>query len=599
MKHSSLVAVALSVAIAALSSAADVAFQLTGRETWVGDAALLEISVSGAKGRIPDPVLPKVDGLLIELAPGRSTQNAVEFINGQMSQSSSVTLTVHLTPKRVGKFSVPPVTIRVDGKDHSSGVLTLVAGMEVDAEPLLVDVVAKSPTVYLGESLDVTLRIWVRPFVSRAQGVRFGEQDMWVLLTQQSPEWGAFEPALREMAQQHQRPRGAEQLRNDTAYYVYEVPMRITPTRGGAPDLGSIRIGMDYPTSVSVSRRTFGPSEVRVTASKALLASADTSAITVLDAPAEGRPADWRGAIGRFSVSAQARPTTVSVGDPITVTYRLHSLDAAASLDVVQPPPFSELPELTRDFRIPSDPLAGTVSGSVKEFTQTLRPMRPGIDEIPAIPFSWFDTQAQQYRTAWSEAIPIVVRVGEVLRTDDVVSPTATTGAGAGRREIGGGLVASAPANAAMLVSEGPLHPTTLALIAGLPPAAFAAALLISMRRRRHESDSGLARSNAARGLARKRLKEGDVAGALLGFIADRTGRTSGTITRSAASAICREHGLAEADLAELDSVLAQCEGARYAGAAATTDAEFRQRGADCLDRLHRVNWQRSTGGNS
>ena len=39
--------------------------------------------------------------------------------------------------------------------------------------------------------------------------------------------------------------------------------------------------------------------------------------------PRDGRPLEYRGAVGRFDIGVTAAPTRVAVGDPITVTLRV------------------------------------------------------------------------------------------------------------------------------------------------------------------------------------------------------------------------------------------------------------------------------------
>src|SRR5690606_34729625 len=45
--------------------------------------------------------------------------------------------------------------------------------------------------------------------------------------------------------------------------------------------------------------------------------------LEVLPLPEQGRPAEFTGLIGEFRFEAQAAPTEVSVGDPITLTIRV------------------------------------------------------------------------------------------------------------------------------------------------------------------------------------------------------------------------------------------------------------------------------------
>ena len=90
-----------------------------------------------------------------------------------------------------------------------------------------------------------------------------------------------------------------------------------------------------------------------------------------------------------------AKPTDVKAGDPINL---LLGIAGTGPMDLVQAPPLAELPALTRDFKVPNEPLAGYVEGDRKVFSTTIRPRKDGITEIPPIPFTYFDPESRQVR---------------------------------------------------------------------------------------------------------------------------------------------------------------------------------------------------------
>jgi hypothetical protein len=113
--------------------------------------------------------------------------------------------------------------------------------------------------------------------------------------------------------------------------------------------------------------------------------------------PAEGRPADFNGAVGNFSLAASVAPTDVAVGDPITVRVQV---SGRGGLDGLPMPPLnlgeafkSYPPSATTDM---PDPLA---MAGTKKFEQVIQPQSADVKELPAFSFSFFDPDARAYRT--------------------------------------------------------------------------------------------------------------------------------------------------------------------------------------------------------
>ncbi len=74
----------------------------------------------------------------------------------------------------------------------------------------------------------------------------------------------------------------------------------------------------------------------------------------VLALPAAGRPPDFSGLVGTYQISAEASPTDINVGDPITVKLRV---SGTRYLDQVELPPLADQPSLAE--RLPDPDRAG------------------------------------------------------------------------------------------------------------------------------------------------------------------------------------------------------------------------------------------------
>ena len=61
---------------------------------------------------------PKFEGFDVMYGPSTSQQSSFQYINGQMSQSSSYTYTFTLMATKAGTYTIPPASVVVGG--HSS-----------------------------------------------------------------------------------------------------------------------------------------------------------------------------------------------------------------------------------------------------------------------------------------------------------------------------------------------------------------------------------------------------------------------------------------------------------------------------------------------
>jgi hypothetical protein len=139
--------------------------------------------------------------------------------------------------------------------------------------------------------------------------------------------------------------------------------------------------------------------------------------IEVLPLSQEGKPADFYGLVGNYTITASANPTQVNVGDPITLTI---NIGGAKFLKPVQWPKLEAIPAMSDNFKIPSEKADGQIKDGGKVFTQTIRANNDKVTEIPAIPLTFFDADKGRYVTIASKPIPLKVSPTKVVTGADV-----------------------------------------------------------------------------------------------------------------------------------------------------------------------------------
>ena len=597
------IAILAALMLACIARAGDVRFVPPAAETWEGIPVRILVEVSNAAD-VQAPLGPKVDGAQVRVVE-RGRQSRTEVRNGRVSSSTTVTWAVEVTPDAPGTLSIPPISVTADGVERSSPAFTVAVRRSDAGDLLSAEIYGSPPEVYVGQPLDLVLRIVIKPYRDPNYG-QLNETQMWGLVDVQGSEWGPFEPEVADLVRRSAVPRSHQESRDGTTWFVYELKSRTWPPKAGSgvPDLKPVKVAMTYPIALRETQSFFLERQLTISDARPLSVRAEATGIRVLPVPDEGRPASFTGAVGEFRLDVQAKPVDVEVGQPVTLTLTLQDASGRANLESVLPPALAANAELTKDFRVPTDALSGEVSGNAKRFTVTVRPTRAGIEAIPPIEFSSFDPATKTFRTVRSAPIPVSVRPASRMDLAKIVgggtagTDTSPTAGATQLTAIEDGLVANKPVSPVML-ARAPVGVDALS-IAGLalPPLAAAGALAWRIRRDRHARDGGLARRSRAGRRARERLRAAEdaagIAAAVTGLVEDALGRPEGTLTRGDMDAALAASGASAELRRRVAEVLARCDRARYAGSAGGPDADLRTEGAALVDALDAAGFARA-----
>ncbi|MEM8678074.1 MAG: BatD family protein [Planctomycetota bacterium] len=430
------------------TASASVQAQISSREAFVGQPIVLQLQVSAAAA-MAAPTFPRVDGLDIQSAGSPSRGSQVTIINGRRTETHSVTHTYRLTPRRAGIFEIPAIQVRTQNGIEWTQPFRISATKSETGDLMFAEITGQRQEIFVGEPLDVTLKIWLKPFSDRALGITLSPNQMWQLISEDQTDWGGFKQTLESLAEQRRGVQGVEVLRKDNAgvereYYLYEIDATIYPKASGQLKAEDVQIVANYPTQLGQARDPFASmfsdsifgddpffqsamspfrKTLTVTNSRPIAAQPEVIDIQVDPLPLVGQPADFRGAVGDYIVVTQASPSSVAAGDPVTLQIGIRG---TGPMELVQAPPLARIPEFARDFRVTDEPLAGVVDGDTKVFVTTIRPRNEEVAAIPGVPFSFFDPATGSYRTATSDPIPLSVSPAESLALDSIVGNVAT-----------------------------------------------------------------------------------------------------------------------------------------------------------------------------
>lgn len=440
------------------------------------------------------PSLPPIEGFTIRRIPGEQTSSRTSFINGKVTSSSTVAITFTLTPIREGVFEIPPLQFEADGKNFQSTSRTITVGQPPTGGALRLEIDGTDADVFLGQPIDITLRVFIEAFTDPNLGITLEAGDMISLLRSEST-FGIFADAIQEGRVNVQRVQGTTDAGISTTFYVLAVQATTWPEATGPFAMDPISILMNYPVSLSRERGVgfFDRHSLKVNQSHLISASGQMPAIEVLSPPESNKPAWFSGAIGIYDFRMVAEPTHVKVGEPITLTMRVTDRTSGPiNLDFLSAPLLDRVSSLTDQFRVPDSPLGGIVDGRTKTFTQSIRPRNSSTSEIPPLPMTSYDSDSGTYKTVWTNPIPITVDPVATVSANDLVGMGGLQERHAEQRnltEVDGGILANYTGYDLLESQSARLSPLRSALIA-TGPIFFICTLCVLVYRKRVASSS-------------------------------------------------------------------------------------------------------------
>jgi oxygen tolerance protein BatD len=523
----------------------------------------------------PDVQLPGLKDAGFEILRGPNLGTNMTSVNGEVQ--ISVNATYYLRPTKSGSLQIPAATVVVDGKSYATEAIPIdVSDKPASDAPDVSDTLVPEVTVgdtdpVVGECIDVVQRIRV------ASRVRFRGN----LSADPLSATGFVEKPIDKEWQNHVERKGGE------TFTVYERHSVMIPIREGDATLGPLVVKGE----ALVRRRGrpsdpfFGESMFDDFTADAIPVQSESKpiAIHVHPLPAEGRPADFKGAVGDFAMKASVSPATVAAGDPVTLTVVLSGKGDVESLPM---PALSAIPDTRAydpDRKVQLIENATTLGGSVT-YTQAIVPASPGKLVIPALSFAFFDPGAAppRYRTVSAGPFEVEVTPG-AKSTGGLVTATPGGERPTGEIAILGKDLLPLRTTASPFVaigSSGDLDGGAIALLAGAP-AIFLVALVVRRRTDRLRADPAFARSLRAAKVARDRFDElrregaaipdlpGEASRALTTYLGDKLGVPAPSFIGGGAGAKLREKAIPDALAGEIVECLDACDRARYGGASA------------------------------
>lgn len=557
--------------------AQDINFEVTvdKNKVSVGSSLQLRLTFFGTQ-EISTPQLPEIDGFDTQhIGPATN----ISIVNGRVS--SSVTHLYRLIAKKEGLFIIPPLSITYKGQVYVSDPLSIevVSGAVGPADEegleefdpaklkdrIFIKMEAGKTKAYVNEEIPITVRLYINEVSIRD-----------ILEYPQFAHEGFSVEDFEQAKQYRQVIEGID-------YQVVEFNTTCFALKPGELELGPAELICNLIVTKK-SRRTsrfpfsdddfFGDDVFEHFFTRyqtyPLRLYSQKLPFTVLALPEEGRPADFKGALGDYSFELEVEPKEVKVGDPIT----LRMLAAGeGNLKTVTLPVI----ENSQDFKIYEPEV--TQSQQSKLFEQVVIPTKDTILEIPRVVFSFFNPLLGEYKTLTQGPVPIKViplAPGEEPKVFEAGGQD--TAAFAKPETLGKDIVYIKDSPAGLRKTGRMLYKNPLLLfLLLLPPVLITAVFIFQRQRQRLVSDVRYARLLRAPRKAKKNLLQVErlltvqqsaeffdaVFKTLQEYIGDKFHLPSGGITSSVVEEL-KIRGVNEKILSVLQKCFEECDRARY-----------------------------------
>lgn len=573
-----------------LASAINFSASVDQSTVGLGEQFALNVTVQGEDmASVPKPQLPDLPDFNIR-GSSSSQSTSFQIINGKMSKQASVNFIYYLSAKKTGQLTIGACRITYDGQEYQSQPISMevtkTAQARAQQQPgqspqpssqaripvdgnLYLSAYCSRKTVYLGEQVNAEFTLYNRFQIS---GLNLAEQP-------------AFSGFWAEKIYDAQKLEFKRQTVDGKQFDVFLVKkVALFPMTSGQLEIKPMALNVEIVQRSRDIFDFFGSTQNMKVESKPLH-------LTVLPLPENGKPAEFTGGVGKFTMTAELDRTSTSGSEPITLTIKISGTGNIRLIEKPVIPAITGLKILDPEIKDQVQASGDVIRGS-KTFRYPVIPQADGKYVLPAIKMAYFDPGDKSYHTLQSKVLectatgctpnaPLVEATGlKVLGTDiNYIKPDKT--------DIRPYIPASW-----WLLGLGYL----------LSLAVLGTSFFYRAHRNKLDSDRGYARKHRSVALVKRRLKAAEkllkddprkefyavLFQAVLGYVGDRYNLDAHALSKDQLKAELLRLSLAPGLVDKIVEIIEQCDIARFSPgqAAYKTPRELFERSQEILSQL-------------
>ena len=567
---------------------------------------------------------PSFEGFNVLGGPFTSSSSSVQIVNGSVTRTTKNTYTFALQAVQEGTFRIGSASLKVSGNkitsepfeiqvipddgshaapsgntgggSSSQGQTQSSNDPQVSGKDLFLKVIPSKKTVYVGEQIVLTYKLYTKVPVSS-------------LSVSKSPSYAGF--WTKDVTDNNGGTlRQSSEYVNGVEYTTAEIQkIVLVPQRGGNLSLEPMSIECVAQIRTQNSRQSNDPFDIffndpffnrNVTNVRKELSSNSVS-IEVKNLPENGKPASFAGAVGNYNFKSDIDKTQLKTNEAFTLTLTVTGTGNIELLQMPEPvfPPDFEVydPKITTSTNNTANGLSGT-----KKAEYLVIPRRAGNFNLTPIEFSYFNPSNGTYSSINSEAYFVQVEKGTTTEGDEssifASNQEGIKYLGSDIRHIMTGNPRLKPTHSAFFATV----PYFIVLAALL--LIFIIVLLLSKKREELKQDNAANRNRKADKVARGRLKKAsqylkvkdqdnfyvEMSQALWGYIADKLGIERSKLSMDTVSETMKGKNVPDDLTQQFVDTLNSCEFARFApGSAEEKMDDLYRRGIEVITKAEKV----------
>ena len=377
--------------------AADIEMKLDRNIISLLDRVILSIEFIDTKGDAIE--FPTINGLDIQYQ-GQSSETRI--INSQ--RTFKIIHRYLITPKQTGNFTIGPVQIDFPGGSQTLQTQLQVIKSSTDSEAnqlsqlLYAQIECSHSNPYVYEPFDLSLQLYIR------EGI---QTDNNISILGGLPEQGIDgEPDWKRVHQEQRVIQG----------HIYTITTLKatfqTITAGTFIFEPNVQLNLVVPRQ---NRRSYGFNDPFFgdffgrQERRPVKLECNKLALPVRPVPQKNRPTTYTGAVGQFDFQAHINPTQLKTGEPITLISRIKGI---GNLDKITPPILAT----NAAYKLYTPRILPSAEDNTLEFEQIIVPQSTALNQIPAIHFSYFNTQDESFHTLTAGPFAIELSPGDQAR---------------------------------------------------------------------------------------------------------------------------------------------------------------------------------------
>ena len=544
----------------------------------VGDQFRLSYTVTTQK--VKDFRAPSIKGFDVLMGPSRSQQSSTQIVNGNVTSTSSITFTYILMANTAGEYTIGGASIVADGNQMVSNSVKIKvlpqdqnsnggqggssahssSGTSVSDQDLFITATASKTNVFEQEAFVLTYKIYTRESNLQLNNAKL-------------PDFKGFHSQEIEMTTNARWT--PEHYRGRNYYTTVYRQFVLFPQQSGKLyiDPAQFQMTIGKPVQSDDPFDAFFNGGSNVIEIKKSIATPKI-AINVSPLPA-GKPADFSGGVGEFTVSSSINSKELKTNDAITIKLVISgtgNLKLISNPEIKFPEDFEVYdPKVDNQVRLTREGLTGN---RVIEYLAI--PRHVGTYKIPGVSFSYFDIRSKSYKTLKTEEYVVNIEKG-AGNADQVIANFTNKE----DLKVLGEDIRYIKQNEVTFQPKGSFFYGSMSywLFYIIPALAFIIFFIIYRKQAAENANVAKVRTKKANKVATKRMKLAgkllsenkkdafydEVLKALWGYISDKLNIPVSRLSKDNIEEKLRNHGVSEELIKDFLNALNDCEFARFA----------------------------------